>query len=193
MLDVTLAPVLFILFYLFPGAVLLSNTFFKGKRLENVALAVLLSLIFAPLTFTLFSRVFPGNDSLLLAGFISFRILFAAGVGFYPQTLKERLPDFGSIPTADGIAWLGATLLAAIVVSIRLGIIHRQLFQIVVSPGLHPGRTLERASPFARLGQQLAGSIRRIGSAVAAVQSACCARPFHSFSGGLRFARQHRP
>ena len=130
MLDITLAPVLFILFYLVPGAVLLSNTPFKGRRLESVALAVLLSLIFAPLTFTLFSRVFPGNDNLLLAGYIGFWILFAAGVRFFPQTLKARLPDFRAIPNADRIAWLVSILLAAIVVSLRLGILRGQVSQI---------------------------------------------------------------
>ena len=130
MLVLTLVPVLFILFYVVPGAVLLSNSAVKGKRLENFALAILLSLLFAPLTFKLLSRAFPGNDSLLLAGFICFWALAAAGVRFFPQTIEAWLPDFSALPKADGMAWLFSTLLAAIVVSLRLGILQGNVSQI---------------------------------------------------------------
>ncbi len=54
-LSIVLA--LFVLFYLLPGSIFLSNAIGnKGKRLENVGLAVLLSVVVAPLTLTLFSR-----------------------------------------------------------------------------------------------------------------------------------------
>ena len=122
MLVLAAVPVLFVLFYLVPGAVLVSNTAAKGRRLDNLTLAILLSLIFAPLTFTLLRRAFPGNDTLLLAGFVSFWALFAAGVRFFPEPVKARLPDFGAIPKADTFAWLVSALLAVIVVTLRLGI-----------------------------------------------------------------------
>ncbi len=130
MLDLALSPVLFILFYLVPGAVLLSNSAAKGRGLEQLALATLLSLIFAPLTFTLLSRAFPGNDSLLLAGFAGFWALFAAGVRIFPEKVRARLPDFSGIPRADGVAWLVSVLLAVIVVSLRLGILQGYASQI---------------------------------------------------------------
>ncbi len=130
MIELALAPVLFVLFYLFPGAVLSSNTVFKGRRLENISVAVLLSLIFAPLAFTLLSRVFPNNDSLLLAGFTGFWALFAAGVRFLPETVKARLPDFNCIPKADSVAWFVSALLAAVVVTLRLGLLQGNASQI---------------------------------------------------------------
>ena len=130
MFDVTLAPVLFILFYLVPGAVLISNSAGRGSRLENLALAVLLSLIFAPLTFTLLSSVFPRNDTLLLAAFLTFWALFAAAVRLFPETVRARLPDFGAIPRADKVAWLVSILLAAIVVSLRLGVLQGNASQV---------------------------------------------------------------
>ena len=130
MLHLALVPALFILFYLVPGALLLSNSPLKGRRLENISDAVLLSLIFAPLTFTLLSRAFPNNDTLLLAGFIAFWALFAAGVRLFPQTLRPLLPDFGALPNADRIAWLVAILLAAVVVTLRLGILQGYASQI---------------------------------------------------------------
>ncbi len=130
MLVLALVPVLFILFYVIPGVVLLSNSAVKGKRLENFALAILLSLLFAPLTFKLLSRAFPGNDSLLLAGFICFWALAAAGVRFFPQTIEAWLPDISALPKADRMAWLFSTLLAAIVVALRLGVLQGNVSQI---------------------------------------------------------------
>ncbi len=130
MIELTLAPVLFILFYLVPGTVLLSNATCKNKRLENLALAVLLSLIFAPLTFTLLSRAFPGNDTMLLVGFVGFWTVFAAGVRLFPEAVRARLPDFGAIPKADKAAWLVSILLAAIVVTLRLGILQGSASQV---------------------------------------------------------------
>ena len=130
MIATLFVPVLFVLFYLVPGALLLSNSPLKGRRLENISDAVLLSLIFAPLTFTLLSRAFPNNDTLLLAGFIAFWALFAAGVRLFPQTIRARLPDLTALPKADRVAWLVSFLLVAIVVSLRLGIFQGNVSQI---------------------------------------------------------------
>ena len=125
-----LVPLLFILFYLVPGSVLLSNSPLKGRRLENLSDAVLLSLVFAPLTFTLLSRAFPNNDTLQLAGFFAFWALFAAVVRLFPETVRVRLPDFSAMPKADRVALLVSALLAAIVVSLRLGIFQGNVSQI---------------------------------------------------------------
>ena len=62
MLALSSVPVLFFLFYFLPGAVLISiSADAKEKRFESIALAVLLSLVFAPLTFALLSRAVPGE------------------------------------------------------------------------------------------------------------------------------------
>ena len=69
MLALSSVPVLFFLFYFLPGAVLISiSADAKEKRFESIALAVLLSLVFAPLTFALLSQAVPENDRLLLGG-----------------------------------------------------------------------------------------------------------------------------
>ena len=130
MLTLTLVPVLFILFYIVPGAVLISNSLAKEKRLENIAFATLLSLVFAPLTLTLLGRVAPGNDSLLMAGYISFWALAIIGLRFFPATVKAWLPDFSALPKADTVAWLVSALLVTIVVALRLGIFQGNASQI---------------------------------------------------------------
>ena len=121
-LTLTLVPVLFTLFYIVPGAVLISNSLAKEKRLENIAFAMLLSLVFAPLTLTLLGRVVPGNDSLLMAGYVSFWALAIIGIRIFPATVKAWLPDFSVLPRADTVAWLVSILLTVIIVSVRLPI-----------------------------------------------------------------------
>ena len=123
MLALSSVPVLFFLFYFLPGAVLISiSADAKEKRFESFALAVLLSLVFAPLTFALLSQAVPGNDRLLLGGYVLFWALALVGVRLFRQTVSGWLPDFSALPKADKTAWLFSFLLAAIVVSMRIGI-----------------------------------------------------------------------
>ena len=123
MLALSSVPVLFFLFYFLPGAVLISNSADgKEKRFENIALAVLLSLVFAPLTFALLSRAVPGDDRLLLAGYVLLWALALVGVRFFRRPVLALLPDFGALPKADKTAWLFSVLLTAIVVSQRFDI-----------------------------------------------------------------------
>ena len=123
MLALGSVPILFFLFYFLPGAVLISNSSgAKEKRVENFALAVLLSLVFAPLTFALLSRAVPGDDRLLLAGYVMFWALALVGVRLFRRPVLALLPDFGALPKADKTAWLFSVLLTAIVVSERIGI-----------------------------------------------------------------------
>ncbi len=130
MLVLSSVLVLFFLFYFLPGAVLVSNSAGDTKKpFDTGALAVLLSLLFAPLTFTLLSRVFPGQDSLLLAGYVSFWALALIGVRLWPGA-KRRLPDFGGLPKTDKAALLFAALLTAIVVALRFGIFQGYIAQI---------------------------------------------------------------
>ena len=123
MLALSSVPVLFFLFYFLPGAVLISiSADAKEKRFESFALAVLLSLVFAPLTFALLSQAVPGNDRLLLGGYLLFWALALVGVRLFRQTVSGWLPDFSALPNADKTAWLFSVLLAAIVVALRIGI-----------------------------------------------------------------------
>ena len=122
LLTLTLVPVLFTLFYIVPGAVLISNSLAKEKRLENIAFAILLSLVFAPLTMTLLARVVPGNDSLLMAGYVSFWALAIIGIRFFPTTVNAWLPDFSALPKVDKTALLVSAVLTVIVVSLRLSV-----------------------------------------------------------------------
>ena len=123
MLALGSVPILFFLFYFLPGAVLISNSADgKEKRFENIALAVLLSLVFAPLTFALLSRAVPGDDRLLLAGYVLLWALALVGVWLFRRPVLALLPDFGALPKADKTAWLFSVLLTAIVVSERIGI-----------------------------------------------------------------------
>ena len=123
MLALGSVPILFFLFYFLPGAVLISNSADgKEKRFENIALAVLLSLVFAPLTFALLSRAVPGDDRLLLAGYVLLWALALVGVRLFRRPVLALLPDFGALPKADKTAWLFSVLLTAIVVSERIGI-----------------------------------------------------------------------
>ncbi len=130
MLVLSSVLVLFFLFYFLPGAVLVSNSAGDTKKpFDTGALAVLLSLLFAPLTFTLLSRVFPGQDSLLLAGYISFWALALIGIRLWPG-VTGWLPDFGGLPKTDKAAVLFAALLTAIVVALRFGIFQGHISQI---------------------------------------------------------------
>ena len=125
-----LVPVLFILSYIVPGAALTSNSATKEKRFENFALAILLSLVFAPLTLSLLSRAVPGNDGLLMAGYIIFWALVTAGVRMFPATVTSWLPDFSALPKADKAAWIAAVLLTVIVVSLRIGLFQGNVSKI---------------------------------------------------------------
>ena len=121
-LSIVLA--LFVLFYLLPGSIFLSNAIGnKGKRLENVGLAVLLSVVLAPLTLTLFSRAFPGNDGRLFAGYVAFWALALLAVILNRRGVQRLMPDFSALPNADWKAWLLSALLAAAVVSLRASIL----------------------------------------------------------------------
>ena len=131
MLALSSVPVLFFLFYFLPGAVLISFSMGgKEKRFESIALAVLLSLVFAPLTFALLSQAVPGNDRLLLGGYLLFWALALAGVRLFRPTVSGWLPDFSALPKADRTAWLFSFLLAAIVVSLRIGIFQGNISRI---------------------------------------------------------------
>ena len=131
MLALSSVLILFFLFYFLPGAVLISiSAGGKEKRFENFALAVLLSLVFAPLTFTLLSKAVPGNDRLLLTGYLLFWALALVGVRFFRPTVSGWLPDFSALPKADRTAWLFSFLLAAIVVSLRIGIFQGNISRI---------------------------------------------------------------
>ena len=131
MLALSNVPILFFLFYFLPGAVLISfSADAKEKRFENLALAVLLSLVFAPLTFALLSQAVPGNDRLLLGGYVLFWALALVGVRLFRQTVSGWLPDFSALPKADRTAWLFSFLLAAIVVSLRIGIFQGSISHI---------------------------------------------------------------
>ena len=130
MLALSSVPVLFFLFYFLPGAILISSSSgAKEKRFENFALAILLSLVFAPLTFTLLSQAVPGNDRLLLAGYLLFWALALIGVRLFRPTVSGWLPDFSALPKTDRTAVLFSLLLTAIVVSLRFDI-----FQGISSP-----------------------------------------------------------
>ena len=123
--------ILFFLFYLLPGAVLISNSpGGKEKRLDNFLLSILLSLVFAPLTFTLLSRAVPGDDRLLLAAYVLFWALALVGVRVFRPTVSRWLPDFSALPKADKAAWLFSFLLTAIVVSLRFSIFQGYASQI---------------------------------------------------------------
>ena len=131
MLALSSVPVLFFLFYFLPGAVLISiSADAKEKRFESIALAVLLSLVFAPLTFALLSQAVPGNDRLLLGGYLLFWALALVGVRLFRQTVSGWLPDFSALPKADKTAWLFSFLLAAVVVSLRIGIFQGNVSKI---------------------------------------------------------------
>ena len=131
MTALVLVPVLFVLFYFLPGAVLLSNTSgAKQKRFENLALATLLSQLAAPLTLTLLGRAVPSNDGLLMTGYFAFWALAVVGVRLMPRRVKELFPDFGFLPKADKGAWLVSVLLTAIVVSLRIGLLQGYISQV---------------------------------------------------------------
>ena len=112
---------LFVLFYLLPGSIILSSSFGdKERRLENAAMAVLLSLVFAPLTVSQLSLVFSGRE--LIAGYVAVWVVAFLAVRLFSRSVQVRLPDSGALPKADKGALLLAALLAAAVVSLRIGI-----------------------------------------------------------------------
>ncbi len=124
MLAFSTVLALFVLFYLLPGGVILSTAVGdKVKRLENVSLVVLLSVVLAPLTLTLFGRAFPGNDGRLFAGYVVFWALALLAVILYRRGIQGHMPDFSALPKADWKAWLLSAFLAGAVVSLRVGIL----------------------------------------------------------------------
>ena len=90
-----LAIVLVFLFYILPGGLLIATSRGnEGKRLENIALAVLLSLIFAPVSLALLGYAFPGNDRALLAGYLIVWGLPLLGLRLFRSRVIRWLPDF---------------------------------------------------------------------------------------------------
>lgn len=123
MLEVGRVLGLFVLLYLLPGCILLNRMLGdKEKRFENIALAILLSLVLTPLIFTQVSRVVPSSDIGLIAGFSAFWAVSIAWVGLSWRGMQARLPDFSALPKADSAAWLLSALVAAAVLTLRLGI-----------------------------------------------------------------------
>lgn len=123
MLEIGTVLGLFVLFYLLPGSILLHGMLGdKEKRLENVALAVLLSLVLTPLILTQVSRVFPSNEVGLIAGVVAFWAISLAGTSLFRRRMGAWLPDFGALPKADKWAWLLSALVTAAVLSMRIGI-----------------------------------------------------------------------
>ena len=127
-----LVSILFLCLYILPGAVLTTNSWAgaKERRYENLALAVLLSLVFAPLTLTLLSRAVPSNDTLLFGGYVTIWGLAAGALRLFPRRLRAFLPDFSSLPRADVAAWLVAAFIAVVVLSLRLGFLQGNVSQI---------------------------------------------------------------
>ena len=121
MAEIVTVSGLIILFYLLPGSIILSSSFGDKERwLENAAMAVLLSLVFAPLTVSQLSLVFSGKE--IIAGYVAVWVVAFFAVMPFFRSVQVRLPDFGALPKADKGALLLAALLAAAVVSLRFGI-----------------------------------------------------------------------
>ena len=130
MLALSSVPVLFFLFYFLPGAILISSSSgAKEKRFENFALAILLSLVFAPLTFTLLSQAVPATTA------CSWRGISCSGRSPWLACGSFGRPSAGGCPTSalspkqTRTALLFSFILTAIVVSLRFDI-----FQGISSP-----------------------------------------------------------
>ena len=126
-----LAGALIFLFYILPGALLISNSWGKeGKRLENVALAVLISLIFAPITLALLGYASPGNDRALLAGYLIVWGLLLVGVRLFRSRVICWLPDFNALPRAGTTALMFSILLSVFFLALRFNVFQGQVSKV---------------------------------------------------------------
>ncbi len=128
-LIVTIALVF--LFYILPGGLLISTSLGKeGKRLENIALAVLLSMIFAPVSLALLGYIFPGNDRALLAGYLTVWGLPLFGLRLFRSRVIRWLPDFNALPRAGASALLFSVVLAVFFLALRFNIFQGQISKV---------------------------------------------------------------
>ena len=123
MVAFSAVPILFLLFYLLPGAALMRGAWEdKHIRFGRITLAILLSIVLTPLTFSLLSWAVPGNDTLQLGSFLALWAVAYAGMRYVRPSAKKWLLDFDTLPQADKTALLFSVLLTAIVVALRLSI-----------------------------------------------------------------------
>lgn len=126
-----LAIALVFLFYILPGGLLIATSRGnEGKRLENIALAVLLSLIFAPVSLALLGYAFPGNDRALLAGYLIVWGLPLLGLRLFRSRVIRWLPDFKVLPRAGAGALLFSVLLAVLFLALRFNVFQGQISKV---------------------------------------------------------------
>jgi len=126
-----LAIALVFLFYVLPGGLLIATSRGnEGKRLENIALAVLLSLIFAPVSLALLGYAFPGNDRALLAGYLTVWGLPLLGLRLFRSRIIRWLPDFNVLPRAGAGALLFSVLLAVFFLALRFNVFQGQISKV---------------------------------------------------------------
>ena len=131
MVAFSAVPILFLVFYLLPGTALIRCAWEdKQIRFGRITLAILLSIVLTPLTFSLLSWAVPGNDTLQLGAYLALWALVFAGIRYIWPSAKKWLLDFGTLPNADKTALLFSVLLTAIVVSLRLSIFQGNASQV---------------------------------------------------------------
>ena len=112
MVAFSAVPILFLVFYLLPGAALIRGAWEdKQIRFGHITLVILLSIVLTPLTFSLLSWAVPGNDTLQLCAFLALWALVFAGIRYVRPNAKKWLLDFDTLPNArqDRLAVLGSS------------------------------------------------------------------------------------